>query len=287
MSILSITFFLGRFHPLVVHLPIGFILLAVILEWRLSKGEPSKAISYAWLLSAITSGVAALMGWFLANEGAYDNWTLFAHRWLGIIIGLISLYAWYIRRDKVPSRLLRRVTSIGALLIILITGHLGGNLTHGSDYLLEHAPGPIQSLFGYGKVTNEYPQYDNPNNVTVYADLIRPTLEQKCWSCHNEDVQNGGLNMASVEALTKGGEGGVVIVPGDIRSELLKRVTMPVSSSKFMPTSGTMMTYHEVKLLEWWIAQGADYTAKANEINTPSDITKTVKDLYGLDLTSR
>ncbi len=287
MTILSITAFLGRFHPVVVHLPIGFILLAIILEWR-KKGDGSgSSVSYAWLLSAISSGIAALLGWFLANQGAYDNWTLFAHRWLGIFIGLFSLYAWYVRRNKTPSSLVKRVTNIGALIVLLITGHLGGNMTHGSDYLLEYAPKPIQKLLGYGATSNDYPQYLEPDSVIVYPHLIQPTLERKCWSCHNDDVQNGGLNMTSFEALQKGGDGGPVIVAGDIGSELIRRVTLPTSSSKFMPSSGTPLTYHEIKLLEWWISEGADYQAVASNMSATPSIKKTLLDLFGLDLTPK
>lgn len=287
MDLLSVTFFIGRFHPVIVHLPIGFILLAVIIEWRLKDLKASKAVTYAWLLSAISSGLAALMGWFLANEGAYDNWTLFAHRWLGIFIGIFSLYAWYIRREQTPSKLMRRVTNIGSIIILLVTGHLGGNMTHGSDYLLEHAPKPIQSLLGYGASSEAYPQYSNPDSVAVYTDLVMPTLERKCWSCHNDEVQNGGLNMSSIEALMAGGDGGPSVVAGDIGSELIRRVTLPPSSSKFMPTSGTAMTYHEIKLLEWWIAQGADPTAKASEVPAGASVQRTLLDLFGLDLTPR
>ena len=254
------------------------------MEWRKKDDAPSKAISYAWLLGAISSGIAALMGWLLANEGAYDNWTLFAHRWLGILIGILSLYAWYIRREQQPSQVLRRLTNVGSVIILLITGHLGGNMTHGSDYLLEHAPMPIQKLLGYGEKPLGYAQYDSPNQVTVYTDLIQPILEKKCWSCHDNDVQNGGLNMANIESLMSGGDTGPAIIAGDINSELIRRVTLPVSSSKFMPSSGTMMTYHEIKLLEWWIEEGADPTAKANEVSTDISVQRTILDLFGLDL---
>ena len=284
MILSSITFFIGRFHPVIVHLPIGFILIAVFLDWRKTDTKPSSAISYAWLLSAISSGLAALMGWFLANESSYDNWTLFAHRWLGIIIGLLSLYAWYIRRDQQPTAMMRRITNIAAVVIIFITSHLGGNMTHGSDYLLVHAPTPIQKIFGYGEADKNYPQYTSPESVTVYADLIEPTLEQKCWSCHNPSNPNGGLILTTIEALNKGGDSGPAVIAGDVNSELVKRVTLPPSSSKFMPSSGTVMTYQEIKLLEWWIAEGADHTIRANQINATPSIKTTVRDLFGLKL---
>ena len=50
------TNFVGRFHPILVHLPIGFLLLGILMEWyqRWNKTEKlSNLIAYAWLLGAI------------------------------------------------------------------------------------------------------------------------------------------------------------------------------------------------------------------------------------------
>jgi len=285
--LISITAFLGRFHPLLVHLPIGFIIIAVLVEWRLKNNKHKNAISYIWLASAISSGVAALMGWFLANQGSYDNWTLFFHRWLGIIIGILALYAWWIRRKDLPNPLAKKLTNIGAILILAITGHLGGNMTHGSDYLLEYAPSPIQKLLGYGKSGSNLPQYTDPDSVYTFNDIIYPTLENKCLGCHNDNVQNGGLNMSSIDSIKLGGDGGPVIVAGDISSELLNRVTLPITSAKFMPTSGSHMTYHEVRLLEWWITQGADYNNSISNLDVDPSIQSILLSLYSLDVTPR
>lgn len=287
MLLLDITGFIGRFHPLMVHLPIGFILAAVLIEWRMKDLKYKSAISYLWLLSGITAAVASLCGWFLANDGSYANWTLFAHRWLGILIAVLSLYAWYLRRADKPSALGKKITNIAAVVMLMVTGHLGGNMTHGSDYLLEYAPSPVQKLMGYGSKGDMLPQYNNPDSVLAYRDIILPTLERKCMSCHNDKVQNGGLNLASIESTKLGGDGGPVVVAGDISSELLRRVTLPTNSSKFMPSSGTHMTYHEIKLLEWWISEGANYDLTVSDIPVDESEKATLMSLYGLDVTPR
>ena len=287
MLLLDITGFIGRFHPLFVHLPIGFIIAAVLIEWRMKDSKYQNVVSYLWLLSAMTAGVASLCGWFLANDGSYANWTLFAHRWLGILIAVVSLYAWYTRRSSKPSPVSKKATNIVAIVMLAITGHLGGNMTHGSDYLLEYAPRPIQKLMGYGKTGNDLPQFADPDSVMTYRDIIFPTFEQKCMGCHNDNVQNGGLNMSSIDSIKLGGDGGPVIVSGDIKSELLRRVTLPTSSAKFMPTSGTHMTYHEVRLLEWWITQGADYNTSISAMTANPSIQSILMSIYGLDITPR
>ncbi len=287
MIFLDITSFLGRFHPVFVHLPIGFILIAILVEWWLKEEKFTSAVRFIWLLGAISAGIAAVMGWFLANDGSYDNWTLFFHRWLGIALAIIALAAWWIRGRNTTKFNYKKITNITAILVLIITGHLGGNMTHGSDYLLEYAPAPIQKLMGYGRSLEAYPQFDNPDSVHVYKDIIYPILEKKCINCHREDVQNGGLNMTSIESISKGGDNGEVLVPGDISSELLRRVTLPTSSSKFMPTSGTPMTYHEIKLLEWWINEGANYEVSITSLNANASIQSTLLNLFKLDLTPR
>ena len=66
MIALEFTTFLGRFHPLFVHLPIGFLLLAVLLEWyqhRKKNKKNSTLISLSWFLGAVSALLAALCGW--------------------------------------------------------------------------------------------------------------------------------------------------------------------------------------------------------------------------------
>ena len=51
MIVFDISSFFGRFHPLVVHLPIGFILLAVILEIYAGYKKINisvRVISFCW-----------------------------------------------------------------------------------------------------------------------------------------------------------------------------------------------------------------------------------------------
>ena len=279
--------FLGRFHPIVVHLPIGFILIAFLLEWRKKDDKAQRMTAYIWLLSAASAAVASLCGWFLANEGTYANWTLFFHRWLGIVLVVLCIVAWKVRSSDPVNPLYKKLTNGLALGIILITGHLGGNMTHGSDYLIEHAPKPIQSLLGYNQISDSEFQFSDPDSILVYQDMIEPILKKKCMGCHNDQTQNGGLNMSTPELLLAGGDGGKIVVGGDISSEILRRVTLPISSSKFMPTSGTPMTYHEIKLLEWWISEDAKFDAHLTDLEATPSIAATLMQSYDLDLTPR
>ena len=161
------------------------------------------------------------------------------------------------------------------MLLLVTTGHLGGNLTHGSSYLLDNAPGFIQKIFGHSDSGKEVVDFSkaNPDSLNVYAQLIQPVFEQKCYSCHNDNKANGGLNMSSEEALLEGGDHGEVFVAGNSReSNLVKRVTLDQSSKKFMPPKGIPLNYTKIRLLEWWIDQGASFSNSLSQTEANEDI---------------
>ena len=235
-------------------------------------------------LSAISSVAAVGFGLLLSNAGGYDENTLFWHKWIGIGVAVFSILAWLwsinmIGGDKrVPSWMVGLL--IGALVI---TGHQGGNLTHGKGYLLSYAPAFMQQLFG-AEVTDDtaYGNYpESPDSTMVFGHLIQKTLDQKCVECHNDEVQRGDLNMAAVESLLKGGDGGPVLVKGEpLESELLHRVTLNPQSRKFMPPKGVPMSYQEVRLLDYWIANGMSFELPITNQSIPEDIKAIIEQHY-------
>ena len=52
--------FIGRLHPLVVHLPIGFLFLALLVEWIMGKGK-SKSHTRIVLFILILGALSSLM----------------------------------------------------------------------------------------------------------------------------------------------------------------------------------------------------------------------------------
>ncbi len=288
MIVLDITTFIGRFHPLVVHLPIGFLLLAILIEWyQGSKAKKKNAafINTAWLMGALSAIVAAVCGWLLAASGNYPEADIFWHRWLGIGLALAATIGWWIKRDaKKISKLTNNAITILVVALLLIEGHLGGNLTHGADYLLAYAPKPVQKLFGGPDDKSALPQLDDKDSVLVYDHMIYSILEAKCVSCHNDDEQRGGLNMYQKELFVEGGENGPVVQAGSTaESELFRRVTLPQKNEKYMPPKGEPLTYDEIQVLEWWINNGADVNKPLKEHDIPLSVQQVILRLYGLD----
>ena len=80
-------------------------------------------------------------------------------------------------------------------LIIFYTGHLGGNLTHGSTYLLEYAPNPIRQFAGLRNKSIRRKKVTVIDSVDVYLDLISPIINNRCISCHNPEKKKGKLKL--------------------------------------------------------------------------------------------
>jgi len=277
---MDITTFIGRFHPLVVHLPIGFLLMSAILKVlnvRFSNRFPDLdgAISISLLLGGVSGMLACFLGYSLSLEGGYDPSTLFWHKWLGIGVVVISFSSFWLhirpRSNKYISHSLFAIFSV----LLLFTGHLGGNLTHGSDYLIAHAPQVVQNVFGYNNSNNA--QLEIPSDldsIGIYTHLVRPVLDAKCVTCHNATKGKGGLDISTAEAMLAGGDDGLFVSAGDTHeSGLFKRVTLNPSSKKYMPPSGSPMSYNEIKLIEWWITEGASVEDRIGGKEIPDDIS--------------
>ena len=281
--------FLGRLHPLVVHLPIGFLIIALLMEYISRKRSVNIdfAISLSLLAGAISAVMAVAFGWLLANDGGYAEGTLFWHRWLGIGVAVGSILAWAIKSNKLSLKMAHYSgLMIVLLFMITVTGHLGGSLTHGSDYLLEYAPQPISKLLGSSAGGSQEQILDDPDSTKVFAHIIQPLLKKNCVECHNSSKMKGDLDLETQESILAGGEDGSVIsVSNSYESELFRRITLPKSSKKFMPTQGrTPLTYNEIKLIEWWINSGADFEASIAEAGVTDDIKFVLAQNFGLTL---
>lgn len=90
--------------------------------------------------------------------------------------------------------------------------------------------------------------------------------------------------MARIETLLIGGDEGPAVIPSNVvESELFRRVTLPQKNQKFMPPVGDPLTYDEIKIVEWWIAQGAAFDIKITDVEVTEEIKPTLLRHYGLD----
>lgn len=237
----------GRLHPMLLHFPLALLFITAIayLFWPAERNNP--VFSAVFALASFTAVISALSGLFLSHSGEYDPALLTRHKWLGTDISIIAFLLWISRDVKAWKSIL----VIIALPVLVFGGHYGAALTHGEDYL--DWPG--------NNTTTQ--QVSITDSSLVYASMIQPILEAKCYSCHNEKKAKGQLIMTSLASLMKGGKDGPLWIAGDaLNSHIVQRMQLSEEDKKHMPPRGKpQLSQKEKVLIELWIASGAD-TAK-------------------------
>jgi len=257
----DLVLFLGRFHPVVVHLPIGGLVLLGILELlakfsRFRDAAQNRLLILGFVAAA--SLAAALCGWLLSQAGDHDAQLLQWHQWTGFAVaaGCVGtfLLSWLGRLRAYWVALL------ATLSILAVASHLGGSITHGRGFLTRYAPGPLRSLLPGEAVppTGESAAFDLRQR-RVFAEVIQPILLERCSACHGPEKQKSGLRLDSLEAMLKGGHSGPALVAGRASdSHLIQRLRLPIDHEDHMPPEGKPQpTPAEITVLEWWIDRGA------------------------------
>jgi uncharacterized membrane protein len=281
--------FVGRFHPLLVHFPIAFLLLAgglELLALRRRTGPPWLAARFPLLVvAALTAGIAAAVGYLLGATGGYGGTTFDRHLQLGIGVAIGATItagvAWRRQRTGSGDRLVQAclLLTLGALTA---AGHLGATLTHGDGYLTELAPAPLRALLGASAAAAA--GYSGPAaRAPVYPTLVQPVLQRHCVSCHAPGAARGGLVLDTPEAMLKGGDHGPVVTPGRaLESELVRRIWLPADHADVMPPRGQRpLPAADAGLLRWWIDSGASFEQPVGELEVPPDVRPIVEARLG------
>jgi len=103
--------------------------------------------------------------------------------------------------------------------------------------------------------------YGEDPGRTLFAEHVRPVLETKCLPCHGGGKTNrSGFDLATREALLRGGDNGPAVVPGKAQeSALWKRITHEVQPG--MPFQREKLSSEAIARIAAWIDAGAPYTA--------------------------
>ena len=266
---------IGRTHLLLVHLPIGIILITFIYEIFSClplknfsyHRDTAKFLNFGSLFFTIFSVIAGLL---LEKFDAYNADLILKHKVLGFItlgcvFTCVVAFTFSSKKENshfIPYRILLTIT----VVVLSITGHQGGNLTHGETYFTE----PIAKILeGNGEQ-----EQDDFHNAMLVAEMskapfiddiqkqvlsvqVRKALQQKCVQCHSELKNNGNLVLSTKEGINRGGDSGPALADSHENSELFRRITLPRSDIEAMPTKGHPLTENEVELIKLWIDNGA------------------------------
>ncbi len=267
--------FIGHFHPVMLHLPIGVFSLIALQEagaiFLKKRGERRETPLFPMFFGAVTCIVAVIAGFMLYHGGGYEgNELAERHLWGGLAFAVASVLvlivkAWTIA--SVANQAFYRLLFFANMGIMSFASHDGASITHGSDYLTSYAPDPIRKLLGLPerkkKGTGEGGTPEkavSPEQKVVYADIIAPIFENRCNQCHKEEKAKGKLRMDNYEMLVKGGKEGPSIEPGSAeKSNVIVRMALPLDEDEHMPPDGKPEPEpHEVVLIKWWLDSGAD-----------------------------
>jgi uncharacterized membrane protein len=251
--------FLGRFHPALLHLPIGLIVLVPVLEIAGARRAALRDAADFVLRAALALALPTLaLGYMLAYGSGDMSTTVSRHMWgaialcIALMLCVLVRHAWAVGEQGYIYPALLTAT----VLILVWTGHEGGSITHGSDYLTRYMPGRLRALFPSSGLTGVGPD-------SFYAQHIDTVFEAKCVACHGGGTQKAGLRLDSYSNVMRGGKDGEVIVPGKPEASLLlARVTLAPGDQHFMPAEGRApLTSDEISSIREWIKAGATVTS--------------------------
>ena len=251
--------FIGRHHILIVHIPIGLLCLAGVLEILAFSKRFSEfrrtALHVLWF-GVLGSIAATLVGFVYMKADMTEGSSMTWHLWTGLGVVVAAIVALILKLLNI--RVLYEISLAATIVLVGVSSHYGGNMVHGSEYLTEYQPAPIKRMFGQA-VEEEGNSPKDIEQMVIYEDIIQPIFDAKCVECHSAEKTKGKLRMDSFEELAKGGDIGEEFIPGDAEgSELVFRVTLPADDDEFMPPSDKdPMTVGEIALMSWWIEKGA------------------------------
>ena len=204
----TFVFFLGRFHPIILHLPIGALivlfLMEIINDFRPDLNLNSACNILLWF-SVISIIPTIILGFLLASSGNYNDELLNTHKWLGWFTALICIWLVVLRQKKSsnkPNNVTRfyKVFLFVNVSLLSLAGHYGGSLTHGANYLTKYMPSGMKTVLGVDNGDAEYlvinSTIDSTSREALYfKNKIKPIMETHCFKCHGEDKQKGDMRL--------------------------------------------------------------------------------------------
>jgi len=242
----------GRFHVLVLHVPIGLLVALAALELLARHHDVTRARRALAALTALAALVTAATGFAHGHtEGRELTETLQRHQTLGLLVAGACLLAALLARRAGPRATAYRVVLVAAFLLVVPAGDLGATMTHGAGFLLEPLHAPPAASVGAVSASSE-----------AYEQVIAPLLQARCGACHNPERRKGKLVLVTSEGLRAGGRNGPVFVAGrSDQSEMLRRLRLPPDDEDHMPpVEKPQPTAAEIETLAAWIGAGAPFT---------------------------
>lgn len=282
----TFVFFIGRFHPIILHLPIGGLISLFVMEIVNSSRPTLKLDSACSILlwfSVITVMPSAILGFMLGSSGNYDDELLNLHKWLGWLTALVCVWSLYFNSK---SKKTYRVFLYTNVLFLSFAGHFGGQLTHGKDYLTKHMPLGMKKAFNIDDERN-YLVVDRKidsfsNDATYYANQIKPIVENYCYKCHGQEKQKGDIRFDNIDWDMVNG----------FDAEKWNMMLNEINLGEMPPSDQSQLSDQDRRILVDWITENLDKAAEAKQTDnklvmrrlTKSQYTNSLNELLGVDI---
>lgn len=271
--------FLGHFHPVVLHLPIGIFILILTQEFLAMFSRKKKQTTlFPVFFGAASAVLAVIFGFLLYQGGGFEGETVEDHLWGGIAFSALAILTFIVKSwsmGPAASQAFYRLILFVSVGVMGYASHDGASITHGKDYLWKYAPNEIRELIGLEpKEEKEEIKAKPLEEQIVYADIVAPILEMRCVQCHKEGKSKGKFRMDTYDLLLAGGKEGEAIEPGNaLDSNIVFRAELPEDDDEHMPPEGkTDIADHELAIVKWWIDSGADPAKTVGELELTDEI---------------
>lgn len=274
-------FFLGRFHPLVLHLPIGALIILFCMEIINAK-KPELHLDAAcnillWF-SVFSVIPTVILGFFLAASGNYNDEALNIHQWLGWFTAIICVWLLVLRSKKTkksPNNISKiyKVTLFVNVVLLSLAGHFGGNLTHGSNYLTKYMPESMKSVLGVTNSENylAVKGIDSTSEEAIYfKNNVKPVMEKHCYSCHGDEKEKGGVRLDVLHW---------DMVNGPDAEGWHSALDM-INSGEMPPEDKPQLTTEERRLVVDWMTENLEQAAIAKQTENKGVMRRLTKKQY-------
>lgn len=260
---------LGHWHPVMLHFPIVLLGIAIFLSFT-GKNVPKLLLTVA----VVTTLITAISGFFLGKAAGTKGDLLFWHQWLGGGVTIGSVIWYWLDSANLGSKIYTKALQVILAGLIGFTGHYGGMVTHGEDFLA---------------LPTDKRDAELPEDPLIYHDVVARILDESCVKCHNPNKRKGELLMTNISQLLKGGETGPSIIPGNYEeSELVQRLHLPDSHDEHMPPEGEKnLTDSEIQIIERWIALNASDTLLLSHLDNSEPLLTLVEEMQKPDLAEK
>ena len=273
--------FIGSFHPLLLHLPIGlwFAICALMAASVFVRGSVPRSIVYGLTVLTFVSALLTFSaGFILYLGGGYGRATIELHMYSSLAF-LVSLAVFLISYASANRPRFEWLSAGVTTAVLLIAGHAGGVITHGDP--LDRAPWRIFAE----RANHDLESMDEVASGRVFDALVIPILEDKCMACHGVERAKGKLKMNTYAALLKGGSKGACLLPGDSAGSLMiQRINLPLDDDKRMPPADKeQLSSDEAAFLDWWVSSALSEEQSIESISFPVEQQTYVQSIIGDD----